>query len=137
MGNTVNLASRVQGSTKHVKASSVITGQSRAAIAPAALASDLRTRRLCRVRVINIEEPVELFELALNPPDAWLQLQARYEQALTDFEQSNFSSATRELGNLLADHPDDGPTLRLLSRSVNALANGPDPQHPLWEFDSK
>ena len=137
LGNAVNLASRVQGATKQVKATAVITNYTRSAIDPAVLSGDLRTRRLCRVRVVNIKEPVDLFELVLNPDEDWTSLQTRYERALDDFDASNFGAATRQLGNLLSDYPNDGPTLRLLSRSVNALANGPDGDHPLWEFGSK
>ena len=62
LGTTVNLASRVQGATKHFKARLIITGQTKAAID-----DGFATRRLGKVRVVNIAEPVELYELV--PPD--------------------------------------------------------------------
>src|SRR5437762_9902858 len=61
LGNTVNLASRVQGATKHMKAGLLITEATRAL-----LDDGYATRRLCQVRVVNIEQPVTLFELV--PP---------------------------------------------------------------------
>ena len=63
LGNTVNLASRVQGATKHLGLPVLITG------ATAGEAGRfLRPRRLCQVRVVGIREPVELYELYGGTP---------------------------------------------------------------------
>ena len=59
LGNSVNLASRVQGATKHVKCRLLITGATRQR-----LKDSFATRRLCQVQVVNIAEPVTLYELA-------------------------------------------------------------------------
>ena len=56
LGNTVNLASRVQGATKYLKCRLLITGATQAK-----LDQSFATRRLCRVRVVNIAEPVALY----------------------------------------------------------------------------
>ena len=58
LGNTVNLASRVEGATKQLGVPVLITGGTRGR-----LAAPFATRRLCRVRVVGIDAPVELFEL--------------------------------------------------------------------------
>src|SRR5262249_22323721 len=82
LGNTVNLASRVQGATKYLKARLLITQATRNK-----LDAGFSTRRLCRVRVVNIQEPVVLYELVapgqVGPPD----LKAGYEKALDEFEK--------------------------------------------------
>jgi hypothetical protein len=44
--------------------------------------------------------------------------------------------ATKCLGNLVAEHPDDGPTQLLLSRAVAALI-APDDFEFVWAFDQK
>jgi hypothetical protein len=92
---------------------------------------------LCQVKVNNIAQPVDLFELVRNPESSWLELQQSYEQALADFERKEFASATRELGNLLSNFQNDGPTVQLLGRAVRALGNGPETSHPVWVLESK
>jgi adenylate cyclase len=117
LGTSVNLASRVQGATKHLRADALLTAATQRKLDDA-----LPTRRLASVRVQNIEEPVVLFELAPPTDDGrWQTLRSDYEAALTAFERQDFRGATRRCGNILADFPDDGPTLLLLSRAVAAL----------------
>ena len=81
------------------------------------------TRRLCRVRVNNIREPVELFEIA--PPggsgEHWENLRDEYEAALDHFEKCQFRRASAILGDVLVKFPDDGPSLQLMSRVVDAM----------------
>jgi adenylate cyclase len=137
LGNTVNLASRVQGATRQVNSAMLITDMTHTALTGQQSGGDLRTRRLCQARVVNISEPVQLYEVDAGDRPRWDELRTLYEEALAMFEAGDFAKSARILGNLMADHPEDGPTLRLLARAVNALATGPDPSHPVWEFDSK
>ncbi|MGB0066812.1 MAG: adenylate/guanylate cyclase domain-containing protein [Isosphaeraceae bacterium] len=75
LGNTVNLASRVEGATKQLGVPLLITGTTRALIG-----DSFPTRRLCRVRVVGIDAPTDLHELhgghpTPRPPDlriAWV-----------------------------------------------------------------
>src|SRR5438105_2825065 len=53
LGNTVNLASRVQGATKYLACPLVITQSTEAE-----LEGSFETRRLATVRVVNIADPV-------------------------------------------------------------------------------
>ena len=132
LGNVVNLGSRTQGATKHAKCNLLITGQT-----AAKLDDRFHCRRLCSVRVVNIDQPIDLFELAVNADEMWCQLKSQYESALKAFENGEFLSATRTLGNLVEQHPHDGPTLTLLSRTVRMLANPPEHFDPVWELGSK
>ena len=130
LGNTVNLASRVQGATKYLKAPILITGASRSR-----LGADYSVRRLCRVRVVNIEEPVELYELAEPNRPGWDKLREGYESALAAFEQKNFRHAARVASALLEDWQDDGPSQLLLRASAppKMLVSPDSDFDPVWE----
>jgi adenylate cyclase len=132
LGNAVNLASRVQGATKYLHSPLLVTGTTFAQ-----LGDPFRGRRLCSVQVVNIREPVQLFELVDQPPESWDLLRTHYEQALDRFERSNFRTAASLLSSTLTDFSDDGPSLLLLSRAVNALVDGPEASHPVWELPGK
>jgi adenylate cyclase len=132
LGNSVNLASRVQGATKYLQAKLLITGGTRAR-----LDAEFETRRLCEVRVVNIAEPVALHELVLPGQLGWSELKDGYEKALAEFEKHDFRSAARILGNLLGQYPDDGPALLLLSRAVQALIEKPAEFDPVWDLPGK
>ena len=132
LGNTVNLASRVQGATKYVRTPLVITGATAQQIG-----HEFPTRRLCSVEVVNIAEPIDLYELRAAADKAWADLKARYESALAAYESAEFHAATRILGNLLTEYPDDGPTVILLSRAVEMLAKGHEDFSPVWRLTGK
>ncbi|HEX5444503.1 MAG TPA: adenylate/guanylate cyclase domain-containing protein, partial [Pirellulales bacterium] len=117
LGNTVNLCSRVQGATKYLKSGIVVT-----AATQARLDDSFATRRLCQVRVVNIAEPVALYELCPQADAAWQEIRARYEEALREFEQQRFGKTTTIAGEILEAHPDDGPSIVLLSRAATLLA---------------
>lgn len=132
LGNTVNVASRVQGATAQVRSSLLITG------ATAALLDDeFPIRRVCRVRVKNILEPIDLFELTTNASQDWQSLKRRHEEALAAFERHDFHTSARILGNLVAEYPDDGPTLLLLSRAVAALSVDSGDYDTVWSLPNK
>lgn len=132
LGNGVNLASRVQGATKYLKVPSIITGSTKVLLDDSFL-----TRRLCRVRVVNIVEPVELFELDCGSDPRTRERFRHYEDALAAFEAGNFSAAAQALGNLLAAWPADGPSLVLLSRAVDCMIREPQDFSPVWELPGK
>jgi adenylate cyclase len=133
LGPTVNLASRVQGATKYLRTRLLITESTRAL-----LGDDFWTRRLCKVRVVNIPTAVNLYELAAPGDTDWKAIQPLYEHALEDFERGNFPGTARTLGNLMAEHADDGPSLVLMGRAINALV-APETGvfDPVWELPGK
>src|SRR5262249_37991849 len=80
LGTTVNLASRVQGATKYFKSRVIVTGAT-----ADALGEDFLMRRVADVRVVNIEQPVRLYELPCgNFPNA-PEICHDYELALDSF----------------------------------------------------
>ncbi len=131
-GNSVNVASRVQGANKFWKTNILITQHTHAQIGDL-----LATRRLGQVRVVNIGEPVTLYEVVL-PGDASLPaLKQHYETALAHFEKKEFREAARILGNLLPDYPHDGPAFVLMSRAVQCLVEEPEKFDPVWTLPGK
>ncbi len=132
LGNTVNLASRVQGATRHVKSNLLITGST-----AERLSDEFLVRRLCQVQVVNIDEPVTLYQLATDVTDDWHQLKQRYEEALATFEASDLPEAMRVLSSLAADYPADNPTRLLLSRTFDAMAADPQQFEPIWKLPGK
>lgn len=136
LGNTVNLGSRVQGATKYLKTGMLLTAQTQQL-----LDDSFTTRRLCHARVVNIAEPVALYELRPQADAGWQELRARYDEALGEFERRHFSKATAILGQLLDSHPGDGPSIVLLSRSAtllaDELASRGTPFDPVWDLPGK
>jgi adenylate cyclase len=131
LGNTVNVASRVQGATKFLKAHLLVTG-----LTQAQLDEGFSYRRLGKVRMVNIDEPVELYEVVHPGQANWPILKQEYETALAQFEAKELRGAARILGELVAEHPGDGPSIVLLSRVVNYLV---DETHfnPVWQLAEK
>lgn len=128
LGHTVNLASRVEGATKHFRVPILITGSTQSQ-----LQGTFATRRLCRVRVVGIREPVDLYELvAESGRPAWCERRDVYESALCHFEASRWDEACQLLSPLLreVDGRYDAPSLALMSRIVDCL------RAPSASFDS-
>jgi adenylate cyclase len=131
-GNTVNLASRVQGATKYFGVDVIVTDDTFQQ-----LRSRPISRRLCSVRVVNIEQPVLLYELRPDDTLVAKQLCEQYEEALALYEQEKLAQAIHILSDILGKWPDDGPTLLLLSRSVESLKHHVTPFDPVFELPGK
>lgn len=132
VGNVVNLGSRVQGATKFLKTRLLVTGST-----AAALDASIHTRSLCRVRMVNIDGPVELCEIFTPDRMGWEELKQTYEDALAAFDRRDFGPAARALSNLRFRFPDDGPSLVMLSRVVNAMVEESATFDPVWKLPGK
>jgi adenylate cyclase len=124
-GDTVNVGSRVQGATKYMKARLIVSRATHDR-----LQGKFLSRRLGRVRVVNIGEPIELFQIVPEGTPDWPELKNRYEEALALYENdegqgqydvAKLSEATRRLGRLIADHGAEGPPLGLMARAIEGL----------------
>ena len=132
LGSTVNLASRVQGATKFLKVPLLITGTT-----AAGLGREFVSRRLCTVRVVNISAPTTIYQLEPHDARNWDALKDGYESALSRFECGEFNEAAQILGNLLSQFPEDGPSLMLISRTVEAMVNEPVGFDAVWDLPGK
>ncbi len=134
LGHTVNLASRVEGATKHLGIPLLITGSTRARIA-----DTFATRRLCKVRLAGIQNPVDLYELGGETvPDEWRVRRDTYEQALARYEAGDWAGAcTTLLPVLIEPSGRDGPGLNLMARAIDALRSPPEDFDGLFAFAGK
>jgi class 3 adenylate cyclase len=152
LGNTVNLASRVQGITKKFGVAALITKATRDALHRTsnnhadAIEGELpetecdqamQTRRLATVRPLGVSEIVELYELQTGSEPSWRSMADRYESALRSFHQSDLTSAARELASLVYEHPGDTPSIVLLRRVVDAISDQIKSVNPVMEMQSK
>lgn len=121
LGDTVNVASRVQGASKYFKSSLLITRATRDCLGPG-----FQFRRLGAARVVNISDPIELYELC--PPDMpdSCELCSTYEEGLAAFEAGEFRSAAGILSRLVSVHRDDGPSYALLARALAYFVDEPE-----------
>jgi adenylate cyclase len=123
MGNTVNLASRLEGANKQygtwiLAAESTIkeTGNL------------LLVRRLDRVRVVGINEPVRIYELmeTMEAAEDWQKKTAEdFEEALVLFEQQDWAAAAEKFDELTAFAPADGPSKIYRKRCEDYLQSPP------------
>lgn len=132
LGNTVNLASRLQGATRYLRVDLLI-GETTSSSLPA----DVPRRQLCQVRVNNIKEPVTLYELPAEADSSWQDLAARYQEAIQLSYQGEFHAAVKLLGQILELYPSDHPTLQLLTRVVAAMKSPDTNFDPIWELAGK
>ena len=96
-------------------------------------------RRLAQIRTVNIPEPAVVYELAVNPDEAWMRLKSRYEESLTAFEMQNFAFAAGTLGELLTADAfrNDGACLVLIQRAANCLIERPKNFSPVLAMENK
>jgi adenylate cyclase len=132
LGNTVNLASRVQGLTKYLKSRLLVTRATREK-----LSGEFVARRVVKTRVVNIHEPVDLYEVERAGCSLVAEFYAGSEAALDALEAGNFADAARRAGTLLPAHHDDGPLQLVLSRASQMLIQGGDGFDLVWEPPGK
>jgi len=135
LGHTVNLASRVEGATKHLGVPMLITGSTFAQ-----LGGTFATRRLCCVRVIGIAGAVDLHELSSDTiTPEWQSKRDAYEQALTLYESGNWNDVPGALYAVLAGQAGryDVPSLALLGRAIECIKSPPEQFDSVVELDRK
>lgn len=136
MGDTVNLASRIQGATKYFGCSVLIARETREQ-----LADHFFCRRIGKVKVINIARPIELYELLPGPTDT--PLRPDFEKAVECLESGEYESASGLIDRLAREHPTDAPTQMLCRRldeirtTGDTVAGSGSAGDHLWELPSK
>lgn len=123
MGNAVNLAARLEGVNKQYGSWILASETTRMEAG-----DEFAWRRLDRVRVVGINQPVRLYELidhvsALT--SAQSNLLGLFDEALTVFETRDWKSAAKQFGTIVKLYPDDGPAKKYLERSLNFAKTPP------------
>jgi len=128
MGDTVNVASRLEGAGKAFGAH-ILVGASTAR----AVAEDLVCRSLGDVVVVGREEPVAVYELLAERADAPADLLAHvaaFDAALAAAREGDLTAARKALAEAARLRADDGPTVWFagvlgdLEREVPGAWNG-------------
>lgn len=106
MGNNVNLASRLEGVNKQY-----CTGGIMISAATRELIGDrFIVRSLDRVRVVNVNTPIRLYELICEREGASAETVSyyeRWEKAFADFEARQYDKALEQFKQLYGERPDD------------------------------
>jgi adenylate cyclase len=131
LGNAVNLASRVQGLTKYLGVPLLVTRATREALGQGFIA-----RRVVKTRVVNINEPVDLFQIDAAGDTDRAGFFAASEAALDALEKGDFANAASRSGSLLEQNRGDGPLRLILSRASAAIFN-PASFDAVWEPPGK
>ncbi len=107
MGNSVNLASRLEGVNKQYGTWVMISE-----ITKREAGDSFLVRKLDRVRVVGIHEPVRLFELIDEKENADPKVASAvevFERGLEFFEKREWDAAIGEFREVLKILPEDGP----------------------------
>lgn len=114
MGNTVNLAARLEGVNKQFNSWILTTDATVKEAGP-----EFLVRKMARVRVVGIFEPVRLYEVLDFSSDAPEKLKTTVElfhQALEVFEAKDWTEAGKLFLKVLSHDPEDGPSQSYLAR---------------------
>jgi adenylate cyclase len=136
MGDSVNLASRLEGANKVYETRILASEATAKAIAP-----DVEVREVDRVVVLGQKEPQAVFEVMARKGEltaAQAELRARFVEALGAYRAKQWETARRGLLTALEVVPNDGPSVALLKRldalQVATLAEDWD---GAWHLDQK
>ncbi|KGE70931.1 CHASE2 domain-containing protein [Spirochaeta lutea] len=123
MGNHVNLAARLEGVNK-LYGTWILTSEA----TKTACTSDLVFRKLDRVRVVGIKEPVRLYEVVEERDHLDGQLSEilpAYHRAFDLFEAKDWEAARKGFAQILSKAPEDGPSKLYLERCEKFISSPP------------
>jgi adenylate cyclase len=122
IGDTVNVASRLEGANKQYGTQILIGAETRRQVG-----EDFVTREIDSIAVYGRTEGLAVHELiglaADAPASGWI---ARYEDGLAKYRDRDFAAAAADFEAVLRERPDDRPTVLLLERSLRLQQTGVD-----------
>jgi adenylate cyclase len=136
IGDTVNLASRLESANKIYGTRIIISGST------FAMTKDhIEARELDIVRVMGKSEPVRIFELLGSKglvPGRPLEVRDAFERGLAFYRTRAWEDARRSFEACLAIDPDDGPSHLFLSRVASFASSPPgDDWTGIWDLSAK
>ncbi len=136
MGDTVNLASRLEGANKAYGCRCLISEATHKICGP-----DIETREIDRLVVVGQTQPQTVFEImgakgALTPQQA--SLREKYAEGLAAYRAQRWDDARKSFDAALEAVPNDGPSLALLARIEGFAQNPPAPGwNGAWQLEHK
>ncbi|WP_431014784.1 adenylate/guanylate cyclase domain-containing protein [Bradyrhizobium pachyrhizi] len=123
LGDTVNLASRLEGANKFYGSRSLISEAT-----AAACAATIELREIDRLVVMGQTQPVAVFEILgkkdeLTPAQA--ELRQRYADGLAAYRDRRWDDAEQAFAAALAAAPGDGPSIAMKARVAAFVQNPP------------
>ncbi|MCC8975192.1 adenylate/guanylate cyclase domain-containing protein [Bradyrhizobium brasilense] len=123
LGDTVNLASRLEGANKFYGSRSLISEAT-----AAACAATIELREIDRLVVMGQTQPVAVFEILgkkdeLTP--AQIELRQRYADGLAAYRDRRWHEAEQAFAAALAAAPGDGPSVAMKARVAAFQQNPP------------
>jgi adenylate cyclase len=124
MGHAVNIASRLEGINKQYGTWIIVSEDT-----VKECSGRIFTRRLDRIRVVGVNEPVRIYELLELPDNVTPELREQTElfhEALSLFEARDWNAALGAFGKTLEKRPDDRPSLLYMERCRQYLQTPPE-----------
>lgn len=123
MGDNVNLASRLENLNKTYRTRLIVSESTYQTVQ-----QEMLGRELDFIRVKGRQRPVRIFEL-LGPAEgnaAQHEFAERFRSALETYRAAHWETAIGMFGELLRDHPDDGPTQLFIQRCMDLIEIPPE-----------
>jgi len=123
MGDNVNLASRLEGINKEYGTHIIVSEGTYQQVSRQFVFRDLD-----RIRVKGKLQPVGIYELlgTAAEKERFSPLLDRFDAAQSAYRAQNWSEATEKFAQILADYPEDGPTITFLQRSMDFAKDAPE-----------
>jgi class 3 adenylate cyclase len=134
MGDTVNLASRLEGANKAYGSRCLVS-------ATTAAAEGVEVREIDRLIVVGQTQPQTVFEVMgrageLAPQQE--ELRSRYAEGLAAYRAGRWEEARAAFARALQAVPDDGPSMTLAARVEGFMQNPPAKDWDgAWQLDQK
>ncbi|PAY04094.1 adenylate/guanylate cyclase domain-containing protein [Bradyrhizobium sp. UFLA03-84] len=136
LGDTVNLASRLEGANKFYGSRSLISEAT-----AAACAATIELREIDRLVAVGQTQPVAVFEIIgkkdeLTP--AQTELRQHYADGLAAYRERRWDDAEQAFAAALAAAPGDGPSIAMKARVATFRQNPPAADWDgAWHLESK
>ena len=118
LGDTVNVASRLEGLTKYYKVPIIVSESTYSLVKNK---KNLVFRKIDSVKVKGKEKPLIIYELCVKPQES---LNRNFEKALKIYFKGNFKAAKFEFEKILKTE-EDGPSKLFVERCKENLENPP------------
>ena len=126
MGNNVNLASRLEGVNKQYHTNGILISDATREL----IGDKFVVRSLDRVRVVNVNTPLRLYELLETKEEAspeLLKYVEDWEKAFADFEAKEYKSASKQFKALAKQNDGDNVVRYYLELLDNFFLKGKYP----------